>query len=180
MSAAFALHAQPLVLASQAGNFGDQVGRRRGRRLRNGAPRPPRRLTAEPRYPAPQHRLIQPQLRGHPADRQTAAGDPVDRFSFKSLREHPARCAHLTPSSWPESLASVSTKPGEDHSTLPRSEASTWRSLATISSGLYLFLGIAVLLASKNIAQGGPLQRGWISSTLRAICWHREASRRRP
>jgi hypothetical protein len=28
--------------------------------------------------------------------------------------KYPARGAHLTPFSWPESLASVSTKPGED------------------------------------------------------------------
>src|SRR3954462_5281950 len=37
---------------------------------------------------------------------------------------------------------------------------STWRSFATISSGLCLFLGIVVLLGSKAIPQGGPLQRG--------------------
>src|SRR5215204_4599273 len=41
---------------------------------------------------------------------------------------------------------------------------STWRSFATISSGLCLFLGIVVLLGSKAIPQGGPLQRGRITS----------------
>src|SRR5215208_3841275 len=40
---------------------------------------------------------------------------------------------------------------------------STWRSFATISSGLCLFLGIEVLLGSKAIPQGGPLQRGRLS-----------------
>src|SRR5215207_482424 len=40
---------------------------------------------------------------------------------------------------------------------------STWRSFATISSGLCLFLGIVVLLGSKAIPQGGPLQRGRIT-----------------
>src|SRR5215216_2763000 len=39
---------------------------------------------------------------------------------------------------------------------------STWRSFETISSGLCLFLGIAVLLGSKAIPQDGPLQRGTI------------------
>ena len=39
-----ALHPQPLVLASQTGNFRDQVRRRRGRRWRYGTPRRPRRL----------------------------------------------------------------------------------------------------------------------------------------
>src|SRR3954462_13854117 len=43
---------------------------------------------------------------------------------------------------------------------------STWRSFATISSGLCLFLGIVVLLGSKAIPQGGPLQRGRISEGL--------------
>jgi hypothetical protein len=33
---------------------------------------------------------------------------------------------------------------------------------ATISSGLYRFLAIAVLLDVKDIPQVGPLQRGWI------------------
>src|SRR4051794_40019309 len=40
---------------------------------------------------------------------------------------------------------------------------STWRSFATISSGLCLFLGIVVLLGSKAIPQGGPLHRGRIN-----------------
>src|SRR5262245_6830902 len=39
---------------------------------------------------------------------------------------------------------------------------STCRSFATISSGLYRFLGIAVLLDVKDIPQVGPLQWGWI------------------
>src|SRR5262245_60275900 len=40
---------------------------------------------------------------------------------------------------------------------------STCRSFATISSGLYRFLAIAVLLDVKDIPQVGPLQWGWIS-----------------
>jgi hypothetical protein len=43
---------------------------------------------------------------------------------------------------------------------------STCRSFATISSGLYRFLAIAVLLDVKDIPQVGPLQWGWISSTI--------------
>src|SRR5215510_4571235 len=39
---------------------------------------------------------------------------------------------------------------------------STCRSFATISSGLYCFLAIAVLLDVKDIPQVGPLQWGWI------------------
>src|SRR5262245_8038354 len=39
---------------------------------------------------------------------------------------------------------------------------STCRSFATISSGLYRFLAIAVLLDVKDIPQLGPLQWGWI------------------
>src|SRR6516225_1031816 len=39
---------------------------------------------------------------------------------------------------------------------------STCRSFATISSGLYRFLAIAVLLDVKGIPQVGPLQWGWI------------------
>src|SRR5215510_2965835 len=42
---------------------------------------------------------------------------------------------------------------------------STCRSFATISSGLYRFLAIAVLLDVKDIPQVGPLQWGWITST---------------
>src|SRR6516165_7798832 len=42
---------------------------------------------------------------------------------------------------------------------------STCRSFATISSGLYRFLAIAVLLDVKDIPQVGPLQWGWIMST---------------
>src|SRR5262249_35689874 len=41
---------------------------------------------------------------------------------------------------------------------------STCRSFATISSGLYRFLAIAVLLDVKDIPQVGPLQWGWINS----------------
>src|SRR5262245_14356689 len=41
---------------------------------------------------------------------------------------------------------------------------STCRSFATISSGLYRFLAIAVLLDVKDIPQVGPLQWGWIST----------------
>src|SRR5215831_10932494 len=40
---------------------------------------------------------------------------------------------------------------------------STCRSFATISSGLYRFLAIAVLLDVKDIPQAGPLQWGWIN-----------------
>src|SRR5262245_37120745 len=40
---------------------------------------------------------------------------------------------------------------------------STCRSFATISSGLYRFLAIAVLLDVKDIPQVGPLQWGWIN-----------------
>src|SRR5437764_3100784 len=36
------------------------------------------------------------------------------------------------------------------------------RNLATISSGLYRFLAITVLLDVKDIPQVGPLQWGWI------------------
>src|SRR5262245_8885599 len=39
---------------------------------------------------------------------------------------------------------------------------STCRSFATISSGLYRFLAIAVLLDVKDIPQVGPLQWGWV------------------
>src|SRR5207248_800957 len=42
------------------------------------------------------------------------------------------------------------------------------RNLATISSGLYRFLAITVLLDVKDIPQVGPLQWGWIN--LRAPC----------
>src|SRR5215469_16432491 len=40
---------------------------------------------------------------------------------------------------------------------------STCLSFATISSGLYRFLAIAVLLDVKDIPQVGPLQWGWIN-----------------
>src|SRR5262245_23182657 len=43
---------------------------------------------------------------------------------------------------------------------------STCRSFATISSGLYRFLAIAVLLDVKDIPQVGPLQWGWITGAL--------------
>src|SRR3954447_16512497 len=39
---------------------------------------------------------------------------------------------------------------------------STCRNLATISSGLYRFLAITVLLDVRDIPQVGPLQWGWI------------------
>src|SRR2546430_14950535 len=42
---------------------------------------------------------------------------------------------------------------------------STCRNLATISSGLYRFLAITVLLDVKDIPQVGPLQWGRISMT---------------
>src|ERR1700748_1858231 len=42
---------------------------------------------------------------------------------------------------------------------------STCRNLATISSGLYRFLAITVLLDVKDIPQVGPLQWGWIRTT---------------
>src|SRR5215472_7700916 len=45
---------------------------------------------------------------------------------------------------------------------------STCRSFATISSGLYRFLAIAVLLDVKDIPQVGPLQWGWISPSVLA------------
>src|ERR1700752_3561170 len=40
---------------------------------------------------------------------------------------------------------------------------STCRNFATISSGLYRFLAITVLLDVKDIPQVGPLQWGWIT-----------------
>jgi hypothetical protein len=39
---------------------------------------------------------------------------------------------------------------------------STCRNFATISSGLYRFLGIAVLLDVRDLPQVGPVQWGWI------------------
>src|ERR1700757_4515606 len=42
---------------------------------------------------------------------------------------------------------------------------STCRNFATISSGLYRFLAITVLLDVKDIPQVGPLQWGWIMKT---------------
>src|SRR6516225_10406713 len=47
---------------------------------------------------------------------------------------------------------------------------STCRSFATISSGLYRFLAIAVLLDVKDIPQVGPLQWGWIKLSTRLRC----------
>src|SRR5215472_976947 len=46
---------------------------------------------------------------------------------------------------------------------------STCRSFATISSGLYRFLAIAVLLDVKDIPQAGPLQWGWINAVKEKI-----------
>src|SRR5262245_53261893 len=46
---------------------------------------------------------------------------------------------------------------------------STCRSFATISSGLYRFLAIAVLLDVKDIPQVGPLQWGWITHVARRM-----------
>src|ERR1700757_3765923 len=40
---------------------------------------------------------------------------------------------------------------------------STCRNFATISSGLYRFLAITVLLDVRHIPQVGPLQWGWLS-----------------
>src|SRR5262249_16375047 len=52
---------------------------------------------------------------------------------------------------------------------------STWRSFATISSGLYRFLAIAVLLDVKDIPQVGPLQWGritaWFEVDQHALCF---------
>src|SRR3954465_12054158 len=46
---------------------------------------------------------------------------------------------------------------------------STWRSLATISSGLCLFLDMdPSSFGSEAILQGGPLQRGRISTLFRS------------
>jgi hypothetical protein len=47
---------------------------------------------------------------------------------------------------------------------------STYRSFASISSGLYRFLAIAVLLDIKDIPQVGPLQWGWIKRKKQNIC----------
>src|SRR6266508_5386048 len=46
---------------------------------------------------------------------------------------------------------------------------STCRNFATISSGLYRFLAITVLLDVKDIPQVGPLQWGWISYSVNRI-----------
>src|SRR5215831_9172907 len=50
---------------------------------------------------------------------------------------------------------------------LRENRTSTCRSFATISSGLYRFLAITVLLDVKDIPQVGPLQWGWIIGTPR-------------
>src|SRR4029077_9530468 len=50
---------------------------------------------------------------------------------------------------------------------------STCRSFATISSGLYRFLAIAVLLDVRDIPQVGPLQWGWINWASRLGRKHR-------
>src|SRR5262252_8971120 len=49
---------------------------------------------------------------------------------------------------------------------------STCRSFATISSGLYRFLAIAVLLDVKDIPQVGPLQRGRINDIYSGLMDH--------
>jgi FAD binding domain in molybdopterin dehydrogenase len=49
---------------------------------------------------------------------------------------------------------------------------STCRNFATISSGLYRFLAITVLLDVKDIPQVGPLQWGWINLPLRRLHQH--------
>src|SRR5262245_11209819 len=54
---------------------------------------------------------------------------------------------------------------------------STWRSFATISSGLYRFLAIAVLLDVKDIPQVGPLQWGRITATGQACATSSPPSR---
>src|SRR4029450_1933249 len=50
-------------------------------------------------------------------------------------------------------------------------KTSTCRSFATISSGLYRFLAIAVLLDVKDIPQVGPLQWGWITTNGHVRPW---------
>lgn len=60
MNAAFldvSLHPQMVVLTTQAGVLGGQIRRRRGRRLRVGPPRRPRRLRPVLHHPSPQDRL---------------------------------------------------------------------------------------------------------------------------
>src|SRR5262249_17211809 len=49
---------------------------------------------------------------------------------------------------------------------------STCRSFATISSGLYRFLAIAVILDVKDIPQVGPLQWGWITHSQMLLIHH--------
>src|SRR5262245_26963410 len=57
---------------------------------------------------------------------------------------------------------------------------SSCRSFATISSGLYRFLAIAVLLDVKDIPQLGPLQWGWITVSLAVEASPSCAGRSRP
>src|SRR5437764_14987999 len=52
------------------------------------------------------------------------------------------------------------------------------RNLATISSGLYRFLAITVLLDVKDIPQVGPLQWGWIMGACEK--WRRNFKPGRP
>jgi putative ABC transport system substrate-binding protein len=47
-----------------------------------------------------------------------------------------------------------------------KTRTSTCRNFATISSGLYRFLAVAVLLDAKDIPQVGPLQWGRISGLM--------------
>src|SRR5437016_5320685 len=53
------------------------------------------------------------------------------------------------------------------------------RNLATISSGLYRFLAITVLLDVKDIPQVGPLQWGWITAPSPPARTRRQRRRRR-
>src|SRR5204862_5171870 len=54
------------------------------------------------------------------------------------------------------------------------------RNLATISSGLYRFLAITVLLDVKDIPQVGPLQWGWIKIEKDSRPTLRRSTRRGP
>lgn len=94
--------------------LGGQI-RRRGGRLRVGAPRRPPRLRAVLHHPSSQHRLMQPQLPGYRTDRQAAGGYTIDRLALEGLGEDPTGTACQTLLSSCEKLAWVPTRPGEDH-----------------------------------------------------------------